>query len=271
MERSDGSPPIDRIADELTSVVRALRELRARAATSDVGVRLQLSIERIEAALFALHEQRLIGADGADLTGMARSVPVQDLFSFLATTRKTGIVRVETPSERFLVQLDDGAVVYAYGDRAPKGDGPADALLERGWVSGDALLALPDTAAQSAWLDPRLLETAHLSRTALQAALAHQTRCAFFRLCAVEDARYGFFAGARVQNVVRVHHSAVELLLEYHRLCDEAGRVPEEQQEPVPEPSEADRTLTEPPRPREEPAPAVELGLTVVTILPLPA
>lgn len=224
MEATDGSPTIGRITADLALLARDLRQLRARAPSTDGGVRMQRALELVDAALASLNEERVSSAAGADLSGSARSVPVQDLLSFLATARKTGIVRVETQAERFLVQLDEGAVVYAYGDRSPEGDGPADALVERGWISRETSRTLPGAGAQSAWLDPRFLETAHLPRAALQAALAHQTRCAFFRLCAVEEGRYGFFDGARVQNVVRVHHRTVELLLEYHRTRDEALR-----------------------------------------------
>jgi hypothetical protein len=234
MEASDGSPTIGRITGDLALVARDLRALRVREPASDGGVRLQRALDLVDAALASLNEERVSSAAGADLSGSARSVPVQDLLAFLATARKTGIVRVETPAERFLVQLDEGAVVYAYGDRPPEGDGPADALVERGWISRESSQALPGAAAQSAWLDPRLLESAHLPRAALHAALAHQTRCAFYRLCAAEEGRYGFFDGARVQNVVRVHHSAVELLLEYHRARDEALR-PREAPPPAPE------------------------------------
>src|SRR5262249_51351150 len=131
------------------------------------------------------------------LQGSSRSVPIQDLLCFLATTKKSGVLRVEAEHERFLLQLREGAVVYATGTAPPAGEGLKDLLAARGVLSTEFLGCLP-AAAHDAWLDRNLLGTSWISRESLAGAIQQQTRLSFFRLCSAGHARFRFFEGAEI-------------------------------------------------------------------------
>jgi hypothetical protein len=154
------------------------------------------------------------------LRGSTRAVPIQDLLCFLATAKKSGVLRIEAPKERFLLQLQQGAVVYSAGDTPPPGEGLSDLLAARGVLSAELLGRLPEP--QSGTLcDKNLLGTSWISRDSLSSAIQEQTRLSFFRLCSAGDAHFRFYEGAEIQNVLPVRQNAMELLLEYSRALDE--------------------------------------------------
>jgi len=229
MTRSEEHLPLGVLADEVMRIRQALTSLETSLlVTASAGGRLLSRLLSAAAHLDAA-AQALRGAENeaerpSDLSGSSRSVPIQDLLSFLSTTKKSGLLRVAAPGERFLLQLEEGAVVYAFGDAPPSGEELGELLIGQGTLTQEQLELLPEHRAQSAWLDPALLETGWISRESLGSALASQTKSSFFRLCSVDDARYTFYEGARVQNLVEVRHNAVELLLEFSRVSDEAER-----------------------------------------------
>jgi hypothetical protein len=222
------------LIQELERLAAAVRELEVRIAAApapgaeELLARLAGAAEHFEAARTALAGGPSAEADGAPLSGSSRTVPIQDLLSFLATTRKSGILRVEAEQEGFLLQLQEGAVVYAKGDAPPPGEGLSDLLAARGVPSPELLGQLPERAgggSDSAWVDRSLLGTSWIGRDALAGALQQQTRLSFFRLCSARDTHFRFHEGAEIQNIVPVRHSAMELLLEHSRAVDE-GRGP---------------------------------------------
>jgi len=157
------------------------------------------------------------------LQGSSRSVPIQDLLCFLATAKKSGVLRVESAGERFLLQLTQGAVVYAAGDAPPPGEGLGDLLAAQGVASAEVLAQLPERGPGGGWVDRNLVGTSWISRDSLAGAIQSQTRLSFFRLCAAADTSFRFYEGAEIENVVPVRQSAMELLLEYSRALDEHG------------------------------------------------
>jgi hypothetical protein len=171
-------------------------------------------------------------------------VPIQDLLCFLSTGQKSGVLRVESERELYLLQLSQGAVVYAAGDAPPAGEGLGDLLAAQGVKATEILAHLPEGAPGGDWVDRNLVGTSWISREALGAAIQQQTRLSFFRLCAARDTRFRFYEGAEIQNVVPVKQSAMELLLEYSRALDEGERpppveAPARSRAPAPEPAEA--------------------------------
>jgi len=159
------------------------------------------------------------------LQGSSEAVPIQDLLCFLATTKKSGVLRVEAGDERFLLQLDQGSVVYASGDAPPAGESLSDLLAARGVLSAELLGTLPGRASGEGWSDRNLVGTSWISRESLSSSLQEQTRLAFFRMCSAGHTRFRFYEGAQIENVVPIRQNAVELLLEYSRTLDEgAGR-----------------------------------------------
>lgn len=226
--------PLTGLAQELARLVSALSALEVRLAgrfepeVAEQLARLSSAGQHLAAAQAALagvsvpapapagHER-----DGEHLQGSSRAVPIQDLLCFLATTKKSGVLRVEAAGERYLLQLDQGAVVYAAGDAPPAGEGLSELLAERGVLSAELLGRLPESTSAGTWVDRNLLGTSWIARDALVGALQHQTRLAFFRLCSTRDTCFRFYEGAEIQNLVPVRQSAMELLLEYSRSLDE--------------------------------------------------
>jgi uncharacterized protein DUF4388 len=221
------------LSQELEHLAAVLSSLELRLAgslepeTGELLTRLAGAGQHLRGALHAL-------AGGAaepppslaeHLQGSSRSVPIQDLLCFLATAKKSGVLRVEAEHERFLLQLQDGAVVYATGDAPPPGEALSELLAARGVLSTELLGRLPDRAADGAWVDRNLLGTSWIARESLAGAIQQQTRLSFFRLCAARDTRFRFYEGAEIQNVVPVRQSAMELLLEYSRALDESGEI----------------------------------------------
>jgi uncharacterized protein DUF4388 len=223
--------PLAGLAQELARLVSSLSALEVRMAGSlepEVGeqlARLSSAGQHLAAAQSALAgvaaPRPAPAQDGEHLQGSSRAVPIQDLLCFLATAKKNGVLRVETDDERYLLQLDQGAVVYATGDRPPTGEGLSELLAERGVLSAELLGRLPECTPAGTWIDRNLLGTSWISRDSLESALQQQTRLAFFRLCSAHDTRFRFYEGSEIQNVVPVRQSAMELLLEYSRALDE--------------------------------------------------
>jgi hypothetical protein len=162
------------------------------------------------------------------LQGSSRAVPMQDLLCFLATTKKSGVLRVEGERERFVLQLEQGSVVYASGSTPPHGEGLPELLALQGVRSPELLARLGrDAASNGAWPEQNLVGTSWIARDALERAIQEQTRRAFFRLCAAGRTRFRFYEGAEIQNVVPVRQRTVELLLEYSARLDETCARPQ--------------------------------------------
>ena len=231
MGRTQPQQPLRRLSQELERLASAVTGLEMRLAGSlapEAGpllARLSGTSRHLRAAQASLAGiEPVEGAPQSDhLQGSSRSVPIQDLLCFLSTGKKSGVLRVQAERELFLLQLSQGAVVYATGDAPPPGEGLSALLAAQGVLSTELLAHLPEGAAAGEWVDRNLVGTSWISRDSLAGAIQQQTRLAFFRLCATRDARFHFYEGASIQNVVPVKQSAMELLLEYSRALDEQG------------------------------------------------
>ncbi len=227
------------IAEDLSSIARTLVSLGMEAPPGRVEDTNPVLSRVLRAASFLESAVRVLVDDEQpapswkasvdlrhpveDLQGSSRAVPIQDLLSFLASSRRTGLLRVHAPGERFLVQLQEGVVVYAYGDDPPPGESLGEVLLERGAIRPEHLTRFTGSNLQRELLDPMLLQEGWLAREALESAQTVQARAAFLRLCAADEVRYWFYEGARIQTGVRVRLHTMELLLEYTRRRDEAS------------------------------------------------
>src|SRR5262249_9734871 len=105
------------------------------------------------------------------LQGTTRAESFQDLLCFLATAKKSGVLRIESERERFLLQLRNGAVVYATGDAPPAGEGLSALLAARGVHSAELLGRLPERTGVASWVDRNLLGTSWISRESLASAI----------------------------------------------------------------------------------------------------
>lgn len=230
--REDREPrPLGRLTQELERLAKAVTTLEVRLAGSldpranGILARLSGASRHLQAAQGALAgvEAEVNLPQAEPLRGSSRSVPIQDLLCFLSTSKRSGVLRVESERELFLMQLSQGAVVYATGNAPPAGEGFGDLLAAQGVKATEILARLPEGEAGGDWVDRNLVGTSWISRDALTGAIQQQTRLAFFRLCAAPDTRFRFYEGAEIQNVVPVKQNAMELLLEYSRALDEQG------------------------------------------------
>jgi hypothetical protein len=209
--------------ERLSGAVAYMEEHLAGCLESGAGEllrRLGDAAQHLDEARDALGGTRARNGEG-HLRGTSSAVPIQDLLCFLAGAKKSGVLRVEAEEERFLLQLHDGAVVYAAGDAPPNGEGLRELLAARGVHSAELLGRLPERAVHGTWSDRNLVGTSWISRDSLASAIQQQTRLSFFRLCSAGHTRFHFYEGAEIQNVLPVKQNAMELLLEYSRALDE--------------------------------------------------
>jgi len=220
---------LTRELERLSTTLSAVELRLAGSLESEAGellARLSDAAQHLLAARWALAGvTEPAPSPGEHLQGSSQAVPIQDLLCFLSTAKKSGVLRVEAEHERFLLQLQLGAVVYATGDEPPPGEGLSELLAARGVLSAELLGRLPERVKEDGLVDPNLVGTSWISRESLAGAIQEQTRLAFFRLCSARDTRFRFYEGAEIQNVLPVKQSAMELLLEYSRALDEGGEI----------------------------------------------
>jgi hypothetical protein len=230
MKAQRASNPLSKLTQELARFATAVSRLELRLAGSldpAAGALLERLCGASRHLLAAQNALAGVGtraerSEAEPLQGTSRSVPIQDLLCFLATGKKSGVLRVHAGEELFLLQLDQGAVVYAAGDRPPAGESLGELLAAQGVDSTEILGNLPGSTG-GAWVDKNLVGTSWISREPLVGAIQQQTRLSVFRLCAARESSFRFYEGAEIENVVPVRQNAMELLLEYSRALDEGS------------------------------------------------
>ena len=164
----------------------------------------------------------LATSDGV-LSGHASVVPVSDLLAFLSGLRRSGMLWVETEREGFLVQLRDGAVVYAQGDNPPKDQLLGEILVRAGALERAALdSAVKAAANERSVLGAWLVRSGRISQGDLTSALATQVQMIFDRMFGARDARWQFEDGAHMVESSDVRLNVIQLLLESARASDES-------------------------------------------------
>jgi len=157
------------------------------------------------------------------ISGHASVVPVSDLLAFLSGLQRSGMLWVETEREGFLVQLRDGAVVYAQGDNPPRKELLGEILVQSGALDRSSLEnALLDAAREHTVLGAWLVRSGQVSQRDLTVALAAQVQAIFDRMFGARDARWQFEDGARMVESSDVRLNVIQLLLESARASDES-------------------------------------------------
>jgi len=156
------------------------------------------------------------------MRGHSRAFTIPELLSFVAVSHKTGILRVHTDEENFLVQLEGGMVVYARSDHLEKGEHLAEILVANGVVSDEVIAGferkgplLPES------LGRYLCAGGLASAEDVQRALVQQVHFIFRRLSHSRDAYFRFYEGARVRTEPEVSLNINKLLIESARCSDE--------------------------------------------------
>jgi hypothetical protein len=210
---------------ELSREARAMveRQIGDPEAWSSLVERTGSLLRRLAGELEALPSRgpSLSSADGV-VSGSAEVIPVSDLLPFLSALRRTGMLWVETEREGFLVQVREGAVVYAQGDNPPRGQLLGEILVADGVLEREPLERAVEQAAQEkvvlgAWLVRRELVTPEQ----LTRALSRQVQMIFDRMFGSSDARWQYEDGVAMIDSVDIRLNVIQLLLESARASDE--------------------------------------------------
>jgi hypothetical protein len=172
--------------------------------------------------------QRPLSTAEGVLAGHAAVVPISDLLGFLSGLRKSGMLWVDTSRESFLLQLREGAVIYAHGDNPPEGQLLGEILVRNKALERDRLAwALVESTASKDVLGSHLVNKGLISQEDLTRALAEQVQMIFDRLFASQDATYQFELGGRLMDSADVSLNVIQLLLESARANDECRQAVE--------------------------------------------
>jgi len=157
------------------------------------------------------------------LKGHSEAIAIPEVLGFISSLRKSGVLRVHSRDESFLVELDQGAVVYAQGDNPPSGTLLGEILVTQGALTGVQLEEVLDreSGANSQVLGKRLLEEGLISRQALCIGLAFQVQMLFHRMYGAEDAVFQFDEGVQILEPRDIRLNVTSLLLESARTSDE--------------------------------------------------
>jgi len=156
------------------------------------------------------------------MRGHSRAFTIPELLSFVSVCHKTGILRVHTDEENFLVQLEEGMVVYARSDHLERGEHLAEILVANGVVSAEVIEGYERTGPLLPESLARYLGEAGLaSADDVNAAIIQQVHFIFGRLSSARDAYFRFYEGARVCTESEVRININKLLIESARRSDE--------------------------------------------------
>jgi len=236
----------DTLAVHLEGIHKALASLALHLAddegASEVRGQLEWSASHLRAAIRELHGEGGAAAGGAEaaesgpeetrrgaapegLRGSTQAISIPEVLGFVASLRKSGILRVKTPDEAFLIQLDQGEVIYAVGDNPPEGELLGELLIGRGQLSISALESvLSSGVGEGALLGSALVAAGLVDAEQLRSALQHQVQSIFHRVFCAADSIYQFDEGVTLKVPAEIRLNVTTLLLESARSSDEGLR-----------------------------------------------
>lgn len=219
---SDDERPLDENELEVLQQALGLLELAARPAPAGEPP------ERRDPPAGSRPAGRAPGQDRErcdGLRGHSSAVTIPELLSFVSASYKSGLLRVRTLTESFLLQIENGSIVDARSDRFPVRQGLVEILAQRGSIAAGDVKRLQLGGARSLdSLVATLLQEELVSIEELQEALGHQARSLFQRLCSTGDADFWFHEGARITTRPRIRLNVTQLLLESAQAADERAR-----------------------------------------------
>jgi hypothetical protein len=159
------------------------------------------------------------------LRGHSQAVTVPEILGFVASIRKSGVLRINSDSEAFLIHLRDGLVVYAQGDNPPKGQLLGEILVAQGATTQEQIDQVVERdPVTNDVLGRMMLKQGIVTKEALCIALAFQVQCLFHRLFRAEGAVFQFDEGAPPAAADDIRLNVTSLLLESARSSDEGRR-----------------------------------------------
>lgn len=156
------------------------------------------------------------------LQGNSWTISLPELLGFLSSAGKTGMMWIDTPSENFLIGLENGDLVHATSSCTPEGLRPGEVLVGLGFLTRRQLERFLERQVDDSWLSgSSLLETGMISEEELHAALVYQVQQLFHRIIDNRRALFRFRDGLEVQQSNQVRLNVTKLLLESARVQDE--------------------------------------------------
>ncbi len=159
------------------------------------------------------------------LKGHSQAVAIPEILGFVSSLRKNGVLRINSRDECFLIQLEQGKVVYAQGDNPPQGQLLGEILVSQGAITREDLdrALLPDSNEPKK-LGTSLLAEGLVTKEALCIALAFQIQLMFHRMYVSEDSVFQFDEGLEIMQPGDIRLNVTSLLLESARSQDEQAR-----------------------------------------------
>ncbi len=233
---------LDSLSVHLEGIHKALRSLARHLEGQEKGqvVRSQLewSASHLYAAIRELRGEVLTTSEAPrenagtskgglmeGLRGHAQAITIPEILGFVASLRKSGVLRVNSRREAFLIQLEEGAVVYAQGDNPPNGELLGEILVRQGTLTQAELDSVIGRDANNLMVLGRTLLNADLvGKEALCIALAFQVQLLFHRMFNEKDAVFQFDEGMQLMEPEDIRLNVTSLLLESARSSDESLR-----------------------------------------------
>ena len=157
------------------------------------------------------------------LSGSTSAVPVTSLVGFLAEVDASGVLRIYGQDETYVLQFENGYLIYAHGDNPPQGELLGELLVKKDVISrADLLRVLERGRRENETLGGLLVREGCITQADLTSALKDQIQALGNRLFSQENARFQYYPGEKVIQREDVRLNVVGLLLESARQHDEA-------------------------------------------------
>jgi hypothetical protein len=158
------------------------------------------------------------------LQGNVSTIPMSDLLSFLAFSKKTGVLWVDSAEENFLIGIVHGQLIHANSDHTPEGLRLGEILVGLGCLTRRQLERfISQLGSDQPVAGDKLVEGGMISKEELQNALLYQIQQLFGRLVKTKQAMFRFREGLEVSLSHQVNLDVNSLLLNNARDQDEAS------------------------------------------------
>ena len=158
------------------------------------------------------------------LQGNVSTIPMSDLLSFLAFSKKTGVLWVDSSEENFLIGIVHGQLIHANSDHTPEGLRLGEILVGLGCLTRRQLERfISQLGKDQPVAGDKLVEGGMISKEELQNALLYQIQQLFGRLVKTKQAMFRFREGLEVSLSHQVNLDINSLLLNNARDQDEAS------------------------------------------------
>jgi len=232
MPREKGDFLVNNLGDALRQVELILRVLDEETADSTTKEERKGFLKR----LFGRDgdDRRAGSGAGADfvlpdfnvsqqgLQGNVSTIPMAELLSFLAFSKKTGVLWVDSPEENFLIGMVKGKLMHANSDRTPEGLRLGEILVGLGCLTRSQLERfISQIGSDQPVTGDSLVEDGMITEDELQGALLYQVQQLFGRLVRTKNAMFRFREGMEVLLSHQVSLDINSLLLNNAREQDE--------------------------------------------------